>query len=588
MQESGFWSGIVRGMFGILDELIYWAIEAFYGIFIEITNISVLSQDTISSFAGRIYVFLGFIMLFKVTFSLIQMFLNPDTLTGDKGAGKLIQKIIIMLILLVSVPTIFNTAYTIQSIILDNNILGNLIMGATTSSTAADSFDEMGSTISGSIMAGFFYTDDSSGLVEFSCSGATTNCFNDVNRTSSTNGYYDYYYHPIISTLAGILVAWIILMFTFDVAIRSAKLAFLQIIAPIPIISSIDPKGQKTFDNWVQTCIKTYLDVFVRLIIIFFVVFIISEIVQGGVFSVYDATTGEAISDLNPFTGAWIIVGLLLFAKEAPKLLGDMLGIKLDGGFTMNPFKRVAEVPFLGKGAASVLGGADALVHKRSFADGFMKTSKNFKLLGNDGKTSIFETADRVARRDAAKKDLENAYSIYGGRRELKEMNKSYDIGKAANDIESYQINNQKPNSVSIEAGDLDPSGNLNNNKRTTLENNYKKIGFKSGEYITSAINYNTAKKNSEVTQIDLRKANSELSIAESVLANNPNDANAISNVASKRADMEIKQEAYEKAKKTEDGRKATHDVMGKMHAKDARLEKAMKVAKGPRPTAKK
>ena len=51
-------------------------------------------------------------------------------------------------------------------------------------------------------------------------------------------------YTPIISSICAGIVAWIILL-CIDVSVRVVKLGFLQLIAPIPIISYIDPQSSK-------------------------------------------------------------------------------------------------------------------------------------------------------------------------------------------------------------------------------------------------------------------------------------------------------------------------------------------------------
>ena len=57
-----------------------------------------------------------------------------------------------------------------------------------------------------------------------------------------------------------LLIVVILLSFTIDVAVRAVKLAVLRLIAPIPIISYMDPKGSKdsAFNSWVKTLTSTY------------------------------------------------------------------------------------------------------------------------------------------------------------------------------------------------------------------------------------------------------------------------------------------------------------------------------------------
>lgn len=136
-------------------------------------------------------------------------------------------------------------------------------------------------------------------------------------------------YTILISTAVGIAVTWMFFTFCFQFAVRSIKLAFLQLIAPIPILSYIDSRTKKTFDNWVKACISTYADLFVRLAGIYFAVFAIS-VVASDDFSV----KGGVLVNL------FVIIGALMFANQLPKLIDDIFGTKLGSAkFSLNPLK---------------------------------------------------------------------------------------------------------------------------------------------------------------------------------------------------------------------------------------------------------
>ena len=82
--------------------------------------------------------------------------------------------------------------------------------------------------------------------------------------------------------IAGITLTAVVLLlinFCMDVAVRSIKLAFLQLVAPIPIISYIDPKSGKDglFKKWYDMCFKTYLSLFIRLLALYFAIYIKSK-----------------------------------------------------------------------------------------------------------------------------------------------------------------------------------------------------------------------------------------------------------------------------------------------------------------------
>lgn len=141
---------------------------------------------------------------------------------------------------------------------------------------------------------------------------------------------YAYNYLFGFSTIVGILFVIIIVSFTVDAAIRVFKLAILRLIAPIPIISYIDPKTESTFQNWVKILGKTFADLFVRLAIINFVIFFIREFGTNGL-----GVTVAGNGLVGVFSKIFIYLGLLMFAKEAPKFIADSLGIKDTGKFKL-------------------------------------------------------------------------------------------------------------------------------------------------------------------------------------------------------------------------------------------------------------
>lgn len=164
--------------------------------------------------------------------------------------------------------------------------------------------------------------------------------------------YYLFSYFPVVSTICGVLLLLVFATTCLDVAIRALKLAILRLIAPIAIISYIDPKSAEkgAFSNWVKLLISTYLDLFLRLAIIYFVMFIVMEIIHGGL----ELPLGNGVIGL--LSTVVIIIGLFYFARQAPKFITDALGLK--GMMSWS-------------GLSSVLAGAGTLRAGGSFSDAF-------------------------------------------------------------------------------------------------------------------------------------------------------------------------------------------------------------------------
>ena len=164
-------------------------------------------------------------------------------------------------------------------------------------------------------------------------------------QTDGDEGMYLVDYMAPLSTAVGIAVLWVLLMFCIDVAVRSVKLGFYELIAPIPILSYIDPKSKDGMLNkWFKQVSTTYLSLFMRLLALYLAIFIIYSVAQNGI---ADVVTGERITDW--WVIIFVIIGVLMFAKQLPKILEETLGIKGTGDFTLNPLKKMEDGMIGGK-----------------------------------------------------------------------------------------------------------------------------------------------------------------------------------------------------------------------------------------------
>ena len=169
---------------------------------------------------------------------------------------------------------------------------------------------------------------------------------------------YVFAYMPLLPAIAGFVLALLILSFTIDVGVRAIKLAVLKLIAPIPIISYMDPKGSKdsAFNAWVKTLTSTYIDLFARLAVIYFIIAIITDILENGL--VVGTASNNGV--MNGLTRIVIFIALFAFAKQAPKFFRQMLGLKDEGSGFGGLFKGFSTIGnALGFGAG-VVGGAFA------------------------------------------------------------------------------------------------------------------------------------------------------------------------------------------------------------------------------------
>ena len=187
-------------------------------------------------------------------------------------------------------------------------------------------------------------------------------------------------YQKPISTIAAVVVCLLLISFCMDVGVRSIKLSFLQLIYPIPVISYMDPKSGQDgmFYKWYKMCLSTFLSLFIRLLALYFGIYIISKVSD---FGMYDIINGSQIT--NGWVKIFIIIGVLMFVKQLPKILESM-GFKVDGDskFNLNPLKKFEDEAFGGKRITGAVGGAAVgAMHGRGLrgaASGFM-AGKGFR-----------------------------------------------------------------------------------------------------------------------------------------------------------------------------------------------------------------
>lgn len=248
--------------------------------------------------------------------------------------------------------------------------------------------------------------------------------------------YIDYNY--FISTIVGIFVIFILVSMAFDVAIRSVKLTFLQLISPIPIISYVDPKSGKDgmFKRWYTEVFKTWASLFIRLLALFFGVYLIKQLGQ-----LYRIGNHKYLSS-NFWIQLFMLLGVLMFCKELPKLLEQLIpGMKGSGSFKLNPLKRINEDSIGGKfitggimgaGAmtASALGSAGAnaihsMRHGKNWKDSFKSAgrglgtgafygAKNGFAAGKGGKYNVMSETGKSIQQSSKHRNYEDMLAAQG------------------------------------------------------------------------------------------------------------------------------------------------------------------------------
>ena len=421
---------LFRNLMFFFDNIIYGLIPTIYKLFIYLSEINLYSNDEsnpLFQLVQHVYVLLGIFMLFKVSFSLLQYIVDPNAFRdSSKGMGKLVTNVLVALVLLVAVPYIFSAASELQTVIIQKNVIGQLILGTNASSnddgTDLDvaKAEEMAKDLQFMLYGAFYRVDESvsacsgtSGVFgsidvakEEKCLDYLNTGISEENNAAANgvnlysffkhapgaqegencngnicddrnfqdfgtllwwkdNGNYVIDYLPFISSAVGVYVVFLLISFSVDIAVRAIKLCFLQMVAPVAIVSYIDPKesiSNGKLHNWIKESASTYFSLFLRLATIFFVMLLV-QLIASSVLSDGQGQSYVSSQMVDESYNIWIylflVIGAFMFAKQVPKLIESIFGIKGSGDFNLNPFKSFANVRDSGFGALA--GGAIGL-----------------------------------------------------------------------------------------------------------------------------------------------------------------------------------------------------------------------------------
>ena len=409
-----------RSLMFILCDLVYSLIAFTFKVFQGLGTAEIISAKEINVLFGRISLIIGLFMIFRVTFSFIQYIVDPDAmLDKKKGAGNIIVKIVVAVVLLGSTSSLFRFAYDVQNKIIESNVISNIIFG-----TSQD-VSNFGAQLSANVFTSFYRlndainTDDANDdvnkcivLVTTDENGKNnldeeiqshdgklnyTSARKCLNKRTGTNDEYidttgnkkeyviDFDGGGFMALLVGIAVLYLIMVYSIQVGVRVLQLAYLQIVAPIPIAMYITPKGEEQLKKWGSQCLTTFLDFFLRTAIIYFAVYAIDMLWRSNLAENLIATTNMSN---NIFGKSYItiimIIAILVFAKKIPNLIKEIfpsLGGAAGFSYSMKLPDEAKKVGLFGAGAA--LGAAGAAASNVLYGAGSIR--KNWK--ENEGTT---------------------------------------------------------------------------------------------------------------------------------------------------------------------------------------------------------
>ena len=497
----------------LFDSIVYSFIPMLYKMIITLANIDLSGIETITNLMNRVYILIGVFMLFKLAFSVVQYIIDPDSFSDKtKGFTNLVKRVLIALVLLVLIPWIFERAYDLQGRIIKSNIIPNLILG--TEGTASEQLDSSAKDLQFLIYGAFFSVNPIEGSDLEKCdpknnssyplsnvigtrdmalapdgNGACLNGLADVivdngyeanllnkyfKTTDSTyedsrsfsnlslllfmtlNGQRIINYIPVVSTIVGGYLVFLLLSFCIDIAARAIKLMFLQILSPIAVIGSIDPKasGDKLKD-WGKECLSTFASLFLRLAVIYLIIQIVS-VVTSVLFEPNRSNLfyGEYGNNVSGYMMVWIYVFLTLgafsVAKKLPELIEKAVGIKFSGELNLNPFKgSLGTLTSIGIGAAAggmagAVAGAEAGAPLRGvlggIATGGIKGANTKLSPGTFGDLRRRTYKDMTGNDFRSFNPVSKVYGI-GGKEKIGDLNKIIGFGRDELNMKQTKLN---------------------------------------------------------------------------------------------------------------------------------------------------
>lgn len=385
------WLSPLRAICMAIDGVLYSLLDNAYDLVIKLSTAELLKHSTIKSLTGNLYIIFGVVAFFRLALLLVNAIIDPEKLNEKgKGLSNIFFRVVGMVILLAVTPFLFEMSYDLQGKLVgadaSENIIFKTILGSNANIASSDD-SNAGKALQNIALSSLITIDKEYLVNDKQCNVGENDCGfypltcvpnNDDEGTCTLQGgyvygdncswpncqkavdkynemyvaedmspaklaayagtskkievegveqeVYVYNYMFIITGVVGVAMTYIIISFAIDIAVRMFELIVLEILSPLFIATFVDPKSAQSgpFKNWLSAVGKSYASLYIRLAIIALMVLLVSIINQSKMF--------QSMGDVSGWAKIFMVIGLLIFAKKAPKWIGDMIGIKGDGG----------------------------------------------------------------------------------------------------------------------------------------------------------------------------------------------------------------------------------------------------------------
>ena len=396
-----FWK-IIIALVGSIFKLVNSA----YRIFLALAEADIFENAEFDIITKNMYEILSIVMLFALAYGILVKIVDPENSKSGVDGKKILQKLVMAIVLLALIPSIFSFMFGLQEAILESNVLNSIFTGS--SNVGAQNIQNAGNVMAVNSFKPFFTPNVNSDVNPEDARGSITNhteygitlgnngsygckkdqcTLADVDTFAEKTGDFGFYqafaaninegevdFQWLIALVVGGFLVYAMISFCFDMALRVCKLAFFEIIAPIAIFCNVIPKMEDVFKKWLSNTTKTFISVFTRIIVMNFGVYLISIIVKN----VDLGLDNPGNWFLNLIAKCFLILGIVMFMRQAPKLLSDLFGFG-DGDMKLGIRDKLKSSGAFAAGAAIGAGTTGLVRNATNAVQQFRKAPKEKK-----------------------------------------------------------------------------------------------------------------------------------------------------------------------------------------------------------------
>lgn len=434
-----FWK-IIIALVGSIFKLVNSA----YRIFLALAEADIFENAEFDIITKNMYEILSIVMLFALAYGILVKIVDPENSKSSVDGKKILQKLVMAIVLLALIPSIFSFMFGLQEAILESNVLNSIFTGS--SNVGAQNIQNAGNVMAVNSFKPFFTPNVNSDVNPEDARGSIKNhteygvtldnqesygckknecTLADVDTFAEKTGDFGFYqafaaninegevdFQWLIALVVGGFLVYAMISFCFDMALRVCKLAFFEIIAPIAIFCNVIPKMEDVFKKWLSNTTKTFISVFTRIIVMNFGVYLISIIVKN----VDLGLDNPGNWFLNLIAKCFLILGIVMFMRQAPKLLSDLFGFG-DGDMKLGIKDKLKSSGAFAAGAAIGAGTTGLVRNAVNAGQNFKKAPKDKKFgavvkgIGSTlaGGASGFTKGVWYAKDAGSGKDMKNA-----------------------------------------------------------------------------------------------------------------------------------------------------------------------------------